>query len=69
MSKEGRFLVYCVETYKDAKGLTGKEVSKLFTKYNIWDYIYECFLALHTTGDKYIVSDIDLFIEVRAEER
>ena len=31
MSKEGRFLVYCVETYKDAKGLTGKEVSKLFT--------------------------------------
>ncbi len=68
MSKEGRFLVYCVETYKDAKKLTGKQVSELFSKYDVWDYVYECFGALHTTGDMYIVNDIDLFIEARAEE-
>lgn len=66
MSKEGKFLVYCVEQYKSAKGLTGRQVSELFSRYNVWDYIYECFEALHTTGDQYIVQDIDLFIGASA---
>lgn len=65
MSKEGNFLIYCVEQYKSAKGLTGRQVSELFTKYNVWDYIYSCFEALHTTGEKYIVEDIDLYIGAR----
>ena len=65
MSKEGNFLVYCVEQYKNAKSLSGKQISALFTKYNVWDYIYLCFEALHTTGANYIVEDIDLYIEAR----
>lgn len=31
MSKEGNFLIYCIERYKSAKGLTGRQVSELFT--------------------------------------
>ncbi len=65
MSKEGNFLVYCTEQYKSAKGLTGIQVSELFSKYMVWDYIYSCFEALHTTGENYIVKDIDLYIETR----
>ena len=65
MSKEGNFLIYCIERYKSAKGLTGRQVSELFTKYRVWDYIYSCFEALHTTGEKYSVEDIDLYIEAR----
>ena len=65
MSKEGNFLVYCVEQYRSAKGLSGKQVADLFNKFRVWDYIYSCFEALHTTGDKYIVGDIDLYIEAR----
>lgn len=65
MSREGNFLIYCVERYKNAKKLTGKQVSELFNKYRVWDYIYSCFEALHTTGDNYIVEDIDLYIEAR----
>ena len=30
-----------------------------------WDYIYSCFEALHTTGENYIIEDIDLYIEAR----
>ena len=67
MSKEGRFLVYCTEKYKSAKGLTGRPVSALFSKYRVWNYIYSCFEALHTTGDNYIVEDIDLYIEARQQ--
>lgn len=65
MSKQGDFLIYCIEQYKMAKNLTGKQVSELFTRYSVWDYIYDCFEALHTTGANYIVEDIDLYIEAR----
>ena len=65
MSREGEFLVYCIEIYKSARNLTGKEVMGLFTKYRVNDYIKGCFEALHTTGEKYIVRDIDLYIEAR----
>jgi hypothetical protein len=68
MSQRGNFLIYCIEQYKSAKDLTGKQVSELFTRYNVWDYIYSCFEALHTTGEKYIVEDIDQYIEARRLE-
>ena len=65
MSRQGDFLIYCTELYKSAKKLTGKQVSELFSRYGVWDYIYSCFESLHTTGANYIVEDIDLYIEVR----
>ena len=65
MSDRGDFLIYCVEMYKDAKKMNGKQVAELFSSYDIWDYIYSCFEALHTIGAEYIVDDIDEFIKVR----
>lgn len=65
MTKEGKFLVYCTEIYKTAKYLTGKQVSELFTRFDVWDYLYSCFEALHTTGENYIIEDIDLYIKAR----
>ena len=65
MTKQGDFLIYCVETYKNAKHLTGNQVAELFTRYRVWEYVYSCVGALHTTGDNYIVDDIELYIEAR----
>ena len=65
MSRQGDFLIYCTEQYKSAKRLTGKQVSDLFSRYHVWDYIYTCFEALHTTGTNYIIEDIDMYIEAR----
>ena len=65
MSRQGDFLIFCTEQYKSAKNLTGKQVSELFTRYGVWDYIYSCFAALHTTGVNYIIEDIDLYIKAR----
>lgn len=65
MSRGGEFLVYCIEIYKSSKNLTGKEVMELFVKYRVNDYIRSYFEALHTTGEKYIVNDIDLYIKAR----
>ncbi|MGN0659421.1 MAG: DUF3791 domain-containing protein [Emergencia sp.] len=47
--------------------MTGKQVSELFSKYRVWNYIYSCFEALHTAGENYIVEDIDLYIEARQQ--
>lgn len=62
MSREGNFLIYCTEQYKSAKDLSGRQVCELFSKYRVWDYIYSCFEALHTTGGNYIIEDIDSYI-------
>ena len=37
-----------LETYKNAKHLTGKQVAELFIRYNVWEYVYSCYEALHT---------------------
>lgn len=65
MSQAGNFLSYCTERYKSAKGLNGRQISELFTKYQVWEYVYSCFEALHTTGENYIIEDIDLYIDAR----
>jgi len=65
MSKEGKFLIYCLEIYRREKKLTGKQVMGLFIKFGVIDYIMSCYEALHTTGWQYTVEDIDLFLEAR----
>jgi len=68
MSAEGKFLIFCLEIYKTAKKLTGKQVMALFQRYGITEYVLACYEALHTIGTNYIIEDIDLFIQARQEE-
>ena len=68
MSEKGRFLIYCIEMYKKAKGSSGREVFALFDRYGVIDYVTDCYGALHTTGEQYIVDDIDRFIANRRRE-
>lgn len=65
MSKTLVFKVFCFESYRAEKNLSGKETMKLFKKYGVLDYITACFDVLHTTERDYIVEDIDIFIDVR----
>lgn len=65
MTIQGKFMIFCVEQYKRAKQLHGRQLSDLFDKYNIWNYLYDCYEALHTVGTSYIIEDIDLYIDVR----
>jgi len=65
MTSQGKFMIFCAEQYKRAKQLSGRQLSDLFDKYNIWNYLYDCYEALHTTGTSYIIEDIDLYIDAR----
>lgn len=65
MSKETTFAVFCLESYKHHRNLTGKEVATLFKSYGVFDYIYEFYDVLHSTGHNYINNDIDIYLKVR----
>jgi L-rhamnose mutarotase len=62
MSDNADFIAYCLEEYKAAHNMTGKEVIALFKKYNIIDYIVSCYGALHTMGGLAIVEDVQSLI-------
>jgi hypothetical protein len=47
-----------MERYRYYKNLSGKEVAELFKKSGVSKYILECFGALHTVGEEYLISEI-----------
>jgi hypothetical protein len=57
------FLVYVIEEYKFLENKTAKDTMELFAKYNIFSYIIQNYLALHTMGGRAIADDINLLIE------
>lgn len=61
------FLVYCIENYKNSKGLKGRETIALFNRYRVLDYINASYEALHTTGREYIVDDLNIYINARKQ--
>ena len=65
MSKEAVFSVFCIENYKVHRSLTGKQTAELFQQYGVFDYLYEFYDVLHTTGYQYINNDNDIYLKAR----
>ena len=65
LSNETRFIIFCMESYKVHKALTGRQVVELFAQYGVFDYIREFHDVLHTTGYQYINHDIDIYLKAR----
>ena len=65
LSNETRFIIFCMESYKVHKALTGKQIVELFTQQGVFDYIREFYDVLHTTGYQYINHDIDIYLNAR----
>lgn len=65
MSKEMIFTVFCFENYKIHRKLSGRNVVKLFSDYDVFRYLSEFCDVLHTTGHNYINHDIDLYLQAR----
>ena len=65
MSKELNFAVFCLESYKRHRNMSGKDTVRLFTAYGVFDYIREFYDVLHTTGENYINNDIDIYLKSR----
>ena len=59
------FLSFCIDQYKEAKGLSGSEAMALLYEYGVLEYLAEHWEILHTQGRQWIIEDIDEFIRVR----
>lgn len=65
MSQESKFTIFCMESYKLYRKLTGKQVAELFEAYGVFDYLREFYDVLHTTGSQYVNWDIDQYLKSR----
>ena len=59
MSREGAYMVYCLERYRHARGLTGREVAAYFRKHGLYDYVMKFFGAFHTMGEELVFRELD----------
>lgn len=62
------FISFCIEQYKNQKGLTGEEAARILGQYGVLDYLNTHFGVLHTQSKQWIMADIDEFIEIRKKE-
>ena len=62
------FVSFCIEQYKNAKGITGEEAMNTLDKYGVLEYLEENFEILHTQSYQWILEDIDEFINIRRKE-
>lgn len=73
MSKEQEdiayFISFCIEIYKNANRLSGKEAMHVLEEYGVLEYLEECYEVLHTQGHHWILADIDEFINLRKAEK
>ena len=54
------FVSFCIEQYKNEKGMTGTEAMQELDKYGVLDDLCEFYEPLH-----WILADIDNFINLR----
>jgi len=65
MLKYMDFIVYCIEEYRNAKKLTGRQVITIFNKYRVYDFIEKSYDALHTYSGDEIAWNISEYIKNR----
>ncbi len=61
------FVSFCVEEYKVAKHISGKEALSVFLDYGLVDYLSHNFEVLHTQSRQWLLEEIDEYISKRKE--
>ena len=59
------FVSFCVEQYKTAKGISGKEAVNILNHYGVLEYLEKGYEPLHTQGKQWLLEEIDEFINFR----
>lgn len=65
LDKIQQFQLFCFESYRSEKQLSGLTVLKQFKKYGIFNYLKTGFDVLHTQGRSFIIADIDSYLQNR----
>lgn len=57
-----RFVVFCLEAYKRAEGLSGRAAAERFVRHGVTAYLREGYDLLHTLGEAALVDDIRAYL-------
>lgn len=57
------FISFCIEQYKMHVSATGIKVMELFDRYGVTNYLWDNFEVLHTQGHRWLMADIDAYIQ------
>lgn len=63
MSREMSYLVFAIEYYRQAKGLTGPQVADLFAEKRLSQMVLDNYFLYHIESPDLMVADIDRFLE------
>ena len=56
------FIAFCLETYKNANGMNGAEVSELFSMTGLTEFLAENFESIHTQSPQWIIEEINEYL-------
>lgn len=59
------FLSFCIEQYKHAKGIEGEQAERILNEAGALDFLAENYETLHTQGHRWLLAEIDEFIEAK----
>lgn len=57
-----QFQLFCLESYRSAKGVSGMIALNDFKKAGVFSFLSSGYEVLHTQGQSFIVSEINRFI-------
>jgi hypothetical protein len=59
MDNQTKYLIFCMEVYKQYRRLTGKQVYEMFKKFHFDEYIIDLYELLHVQGTRRLLEDLD----------
>ena len=65
MTKEQKYLLFCIEVYKQHRHMTGAEAYAKFKKYRFDEYILELYDILHLNGTQSLLHELDEYQAVQ----
>lgn len=53
------FVTFCIEQYKNYKGISGEEAMRVLSDAGVLDYLMQHYDALHLESEQWILRDMD----------
>ena len=57
--------VRLIREFCEKHNINTRKANEIFNEKQIWNYIEDCYESLHTSGDEYILNDIEEVLQLR----
>ena len=65
LSKIEQFQLFCLESYRQSKAISGMEALTVFKQLKVFEYLADGYEVLHTQGKSYLLADMNDYIMQR----